>query len=65
MSIDSVSDSVGALVGDALSKATHITKSPEVLDDWLKSSATVLNKYYVTTNGINPLGKDPKGNMRG
>lgn len=50
---------------DALNKAGyHATKSPEVLDDWLKSSATVLNMYEVKTDGSNPLGKEPNGNMR-
>ncbi len=52
-------------LSDALSKATyHATKSPEVLDDWLNSSATVLNMYEVKTDGSNPLGKEPNGNMR-
>ena len=52
-------------LSDALSKATsHITKSPEGLDGWLNSSATVLSMYDVTTDGSNPLGKEPNGKMR-
>jgi hypothetical protein len=49
----------------ALTKAIyHATKSPEDLNNWLKSSATVLSKYYVTTDGNNPTGKDPNGTKR-
>ena len=49
----------------ALSFAVYnATKSPEDLNNWLKSSATVLSKYYVKIDGINPTGKVPNGTKR-